>query len=161
MHKILIILLLVGCGSKQSTMVEVINPAVNPHKNPLVARTVALFEKLSNRQVTTEITFIKKLHHHSVLATCQRNQTKTIKKIKIVKRTWKALSKKCRQVILLHELGHCELDRGHKNEVYNDVPLSIMNSKLKCSKFKDFKHEYLHELIHINDEPLKDAIDNE
>jgi len=45
----------------------------------------------------------------------------------IDKSEWTSLSEDVRGFLLFHELGHCELDRGHKNEKFsNDVWQSIM-----------------------------------
>lgn len=45
----------------------------------------------------------------------------------IDKSEWFALSENVRGFLLFHELGHCELDRGHRNEKFgNDVWRSIM-----------------------------------
>lgn len=45
----------------------------------------------------------------------------------IDKSEWTALSEDVRGFLLFHELGHCELDRGHRNDKFsNDVWQSIM-----------------------------------
>ena len=47
--------------------------------------------------------------------------------IVIDKSEWTALSEDVRGFLLFHELGHCELDRGHRNDKFdNDVWKSIM-----------------------------------
>jgi len=73
------------------------------------------------------------------------------KEIIIKKSWWDRNSETQREILILHELGHCQLGRTHdeqKAEVDGkEVPVTIMNSTIPLSShYKDYKDGYLNEL---------------
>lgn len=47
---------------------------------------------------------------------------------------WKTAVDQNREALVFHELGHCMLDRNHRDENFpNDIPVSIMNSNFQVS----------------------------
>lgn len=64
-----------------------------------------------------------------------------------------------RDMIIYHELGHCALERGHNDEIHEDVPTSVMNSFLfDFNIYNDFENEYTKELMTGDDNDIKAAI---
>ncbi len=83
---------------------------------------------------------------------CQRRTLK-LPKVVIDERYWNTLSLEMKEVLLYHELGHCILDREHKDGITTvdgsgDVLVSLMSSNLGCTPFfGKFKRYYLDELF--------------
>lgn len=81
------------------------------------------------------------------------------KEIIIRKDWWDRVSEEARQLMIFHELGHCVLDRDHKNDkgYYQgrEINLSIMSAVLMpVFDYKSFKEEYYYELFTSNHEKL-------
>ncbi len=53
---------------------------------------------------------------------------------------WNALSPSIRELLLFHELGHCDLNRGHEN---NSFVVSVMNSGVPFQPIDDLLYEEL------------------
>lgn len=52
------------------------------------------------------------------------------------------------KIIIFHELGHCLLDRGHKDEKYRGYYKSIMNTFIiRAEDYQEFEEEYYRELF--------------
>jgi hypothetical protein len=49
--------------------------------------------------------------------------------------------------LMFHELGHCLLNRDHRNEWDDDGPVSIMNSYLIPSFYEKSRESYIEELF--------------
>lgn len=72
----------------------------------------------------------------------------------IDKSTWDQASDSTKTMLIWHELGHCVLNRDHKNDTEIDavsgikLPASIMNAKLPLDQyFTSRKDEYTKELF--------------
>ena len=64
---------------------------------------------------------------------------------------WNGVSESYRKALIFHELGHCALNRSHKDEKYLGNPVSIMNSYIISGNYFDsYKNALLNEL-HTND----------
>lgn len=71
-------------------------------------------------------------------------------KISINKSAWKFMSDENKEALLLHELGHCVLGRGHRNDIIDDngTAKSLMKSQLVTTEeYKALKSQYINELF--------------
>lgn len=50
------------------------------------------------------------------------------REIHILEDFWVTASEARREMLIFHELGHCALSRGHKDDTVNSEPISVMNS---------------------------------
>jgi hypothetical protein len=82
----------------------------------------------------------------------------------IVKREWWATaSSLSKRLLIFHELGHCFLDRNHKDQTieFNSQKfnLSIMSSTLMpILNYHRFRTEYDYEMFTSNDEIVKNKL---
>lgn len=86
-------------------------------------------------EVTTTINFVDTFKNSNALARCYNWENANITNEVLVKlSTWRDLDEVQRRVLIAHELGHCELNRGHNDAVYEvegkHIPLSVMNTYL-------------------------------
>lgn len=64
-----------------------------------------------------------------------------------------------KKALIFHELGHCVLNRDHKDDLYNNFNLSIMNSILiKQSSIVRWEENYYEELFTEDHTHLQQAI---
>lgn len=85
------------------------------------------------------------------------------KEIIIRKSWWQEAGEDYKVSLIFHELGHCRLDRSHKDSVYtlsngDEYKVSLMNSViLSPNDFKNFYKEYLKELFTGDEETIVNA----
>lgn len=111
---------------------------------------VLVFEQAWGAQVTgVNIQFAPSIEKN--VAVCYDNKEPRL--ILVDRGDWEASSEEGRETTILHELGHCVLNRSVHTDSVNDfgVPLSIMYSESdealdKC--YKEHKDAYLIELFH-------------
>ena len=87
-----------------------------------------------------------------------------LKEILLRESSWQNLSDLSREILVFHELGHCDdaLDRDHIDATYRGYDLSIMNSLLiNPTDYVRYYDEYQEELFTFDSQPLRDAIDND
>jgi len=74
---------------------------------------------------------------------------------------WDALPS-IREVLIYHELGHCRLNRGHDNSLFdNDVKLSILNEVLVSGfQYTRYRDGYVKELFTQDKSGLVTALEN-
>lgn len=77
------------------------------------------------------------------------------RKIEIDKEAWDAYDDESREMLIFHELGHCVLDRPHREELitsgYRQIPASIMYPSMFSSQtYESYKEDYLYELSNPN-----------
>ncbi len=85
------------------------------------------------------------------------------KEIIIKKEWWDKNSETQREILILHELGHCSLGRTHDEEKAQvdgkAIPVTIMNSTIPLSsQYKDYKEGYLSELYTHGKEKMISAL---
>lgn len=83
----------------------------------------------------------------SVLATCYLDSDSAL--IRVYTPSWDTLNSVQREILFLHELGHCILYRGHL-DTYNAIghPSSVMNTRILNSLvYEANKEYYLNELF--------------
>lgn len=67
---------------------------------------------------------------------------------------WNMSSDIHREILILHEMGHCVLERGHKNSYRNDIDRLIPSSLMGATNFVTdqnyikYKWLYIDELFH-------------
>lgn len=106
-----LILALSGCGYKTYNL--------DPGLQPIVAK----FEALIDKKIEFSITIVDiDLKWDGV---CYINSDGS-REIQLSAHWWPEMSDDEREETLFHELGHCELGRGHVNDLVNNVPVSIM-----------------------------------
>lgn len=62
---------------------------------------------------------------YPVLGHCIRPQNDSMRTIEIDTTSWHSMSTERREALIFHELGHCDLDKGH-----NDFKPDLMNTHL-------------------------------
>jgi hypothetical protein len=63
---------------------------------------------------------------------------------------WKNSSRWGREWLVFHELGHCVLDRDHRDDKFGvNCPASIMHSYANSFCYKDYRNYYVKELFTI------------
>ena len=76
--------------------------------------------------------------------------------------SWNTFSNSQREILIFHELGHCHLDRDHKDTTYKSIDLSVMKSLLiNQFDYQTYFPEYMEELFLENETPLRNAIDTD
>ena len=126
---ILLSMLLIGCGhiDKEIFIDEEFKEYVNTYE-------------LYYGQVKTDMFFGSLMG--DTVATCTRNIfTKKGIKITVDVDNWRKSSKLQREMIIMHELGHCELKLGHNNTIQGGCPISIMNKNM----FNDYEITHCYE----------------
>lgn len=82
------------------------------------------------------------------------------------KEWWDAVTEIKKETLIFHELGHCKLDRDHRNDsiTHQSViyQLSVMHENiLNADQFSDYRPEYITELFGQNSAALEAAITQE
>jgi len=67
--------------------------------------------------------------------------------IEISKSWWEGQNESAREEVVFHELGHCELGRGHDERVINGRPASVMYPTVFSTFYAKYRDEYVKELI--------------
>lgn len=129
------VLILSACGVEQPVN---INTEVSPF--------VELFESRHKKPVNISITLVEL--EEGVLGTCTMYSS-GLRYIELSTRYWKSLSYNAREQLVLHELGHCILNRQHNVYLTNFRPVSIMYPYGfgESSWYSQFKESYLYELF--------------
>ena len=150
MKVILLILsfLLIGCGiqkgAKSFTIVGV--PRVHEVSNPVFDEYIAEFESFGEVKVVDIPINFGELTG-SVVGEC-RSYVSGKKEIIISREYWNAGHRNNRELLIMHELGHCALNRiPHVDDKVGDLDLSIMHdSIINRFRYADCKAEYMKEL---------------
>jgi len=79
----------------------------------------------------------------------------------IINENWWARASECsKQGVINHELGHCALNRDHKDEEHLGRPLSLMNTyAISGETFCKFEGDYYKELFTYNHSDLVASMD--
>ena len=133
---ILFTVLLTSCGLKIERK-DVLK--IHPEFSQYVKR----FENIGNTKIKNleftfgETAFLNR-SDFTVLGYCQQGRVETqknfvteiveVRKIVINPHLWANLPIKDKELLAFHELGHCVLGRGHKNDFFGGRPSSIMHS---------------------------------
>jgi len=83
-----------------------------------------------------KITMVKSLSNSQAIGTCHSIS----KEIKILESYWTRASDSQKKLLVYHELAHCYLNRPHKSQLVNGIPVSIMYpSNIHREHFKAFE----------------------
>lgn len=158
MKYLFLLVFLLGCGNKNTNdFIEKIAPKHDPRDikttNPIFYPYIDKFRQDCNITTTTPVGFgnLESL----VAGKCKwwisdLTNKVTYKQITIDINSWERFDESSREWLIFHELGHCELGRNHKNEVFeNGYPKSIMKSQIPYdlkTYYLDYKHYWVREL---------------
>ena len=128
-------------------------PNVQPELRPFF---LAFEEEATERGISINLTElgitgnIVNLGGGGVIGLCRRNDNEP-NRIAVDPVAWQNGTDAFRELVVFHELGHCVLDREHRDEQENGVCLSIMHSGLTdCTvSLEDtvIREEYIDELF--------------
>lgn len=96
---------------------------------------------------------VPSISEQNVVAQCQKNPGQS--PLIIVSQVyWPQFDVKMREELIFHEMGHCVLNRGHRPDENNEMPLSIMNPVIfgGLAYLGNYNH-YMHELFFQADLP--------
>lgn len=83
------------------------------------------------------------------------------REILIKQSVWDNFSEELKEILIFHELGHCHIDREHKEDSYEGIDLSIMHPVLiNQEDYIQYYREYQEELFLLDEQPLRDTIDS-
>lgn len=119
------------------------------------------FEKLHGKKISTQISIVPKFSDSTLskdaVGVCYYSYPR---KIELLSSFWKSSSNLTRRSLIFHELGHCELERGHFDKEEQTFPLSLMRYMLMTdAKYGFCKAEYDNELFTFELGPLLKCID--
>lgn len=134
-----------SCGSEEYREAST-NPAFLPY--------ITSFEADYKKKVTTAIIFKDKLPTKWA-ASCVRWEVggKVVyKEIKVKTEYWNKIDENRRQQIIDHELGHCELNKGHDNRIFpNGMKTSVMHktafTEIEAEYYKKYFSDYRNQLL--------------
>jgi hypothetical protein len=117
MRLVLLALLLTACAPYKPFV-----PYIDPSAEPFVKE----FEEIYHTEVLVNV-YVTELPVN-IGGECIESENRTIE---LNKPYWEAISYFGKEQLLFHELGHCVLNRGHRNDlgqvgIYFNVPMSIM-----------------------------------
>jgi len=128
-------------------------PNVVPELRPFF---LAFEEEAEERGISINLTElgvtgnIVNLGGSGVIGLCRRNENEP-NRIAVDPVAWQNGSEAFRELVVFHELGHCVLDREHRDDQEEGVCLSIMHSGLTdCTvslEDSDIREEYIDELF--------------
>ena len=142
MSKLLLLTILLGCG----------RPLI---ANPELYQHVSLYERLANRIVTTPITFedLPTGHHMgpTVAGQCRKivhlATNQVVRYIVIDPDYWRTLYPIQQEMLILHELGHCEANLKHSpNGIMNE---SMMSFQYYIENRDDILKRFAKEIKHV------------
>jgi len=107
-----------------STACGTFRPARYAYIDPAFDTYVQTFESISNKQVHAIMIFAD-IADEEVGGTCTNSEPPLIV---IDTPYWNEITELGREQLVLHELGHCVLNRDHKENMLSGLPVSIMYS---------------------------------
>ena len=162
---ILLIILSVGCGRqlpdfKSIDKLPYWDVSIDSELEPFVTK----FENQFNKQISFGVLMVDELEDYknggllddNVMGVCWKSYDGAERVIEVKRDTFNAMNENMKEELIYHELGHCELNRLHRDTYFNNrCPTSIMNkyifseNELKyCYKHnEDWYSYYMNELI--------------
>ena len=132
-----------GCGQPEHTNFVAIEPLVVPYVAIFEAESVARgLPPVTNLVVQFGFTLWPQLAYCHMI-------TYEVPLVIVNAKWWQSASEGQREALVMHELGHCVLERGHNN-AYNSIsaPESIMNAYLlDARQYETHREYYLDELF--------------
>jgi hypothetical protein len=161
---LLISLVLPGCGFFPSLfsndMIEIAGPKYST-SNPVFLSYISEFEKevgVSASQIPIVFENVK-AGGEQVVGTC--NYYPGGAEVYIDQKYWELASDECKKQLIWHELGHCALNRDHKDTIYRSFPVSVMVSIISsCFLTEENYQAYADELRFSRDVGVMESIDD-
>jgi len=153
MRFLLLLIFLSSCGQLKGLTDKIHDPKnKNPRKHnttdPVFEPYIAEFESYYGNNITDIPINFGTLEGRRV-GVCY-TWSSGYREIEIDKKQWeKELTEDQKYALIFHELGHCELGRGHKDDLREDMcPSSLMNWILvRDGCVKIYKKEYFEEMF--------------
>jgi hypothetical protein len=122
-YLLLLLLMVASCGPKPEDQ-------LNLHIDQEFFIYVDVFEDETGIKVNrTGIRFEDKLSDPKRIGECFKYRGSEEGEVRILKSWWDDTSETNRMILIMHELGHCTLNKGHNDAMFNDgCPKSMMNS---------------------------------
>lgn len=144
MAKLFLLLLLVSCATKPKLKIQVDDTKNDPEISKLLKKfhiktnTPIMFRDMKKRYV----------------ALCKRYKDRRLNVIHINKKEWDKTSEAQKKLVLIHEIGHCDKNLDHNDELLPDkYPASIMHYKIFSSKcFNKYEKKYIEEVFGLNND---------
>ena len=148
---LLLSLLMTSCGKN-------INDFINKKGNPKKHKThsdfypyIDLFEQYYG-EIKTPIIYGNAEENENWVGKCT-TWTSGYREITIDKTYWDNASESARNQLILHELGHCEFNRGHDDTFFNGCPNSVMTSYV--FNYNSLENCFIPDFIYYVNELLK------
>lgn len=130
-------LLFISCGKQYKIKTK--------STNPIFLDYIKEFEAYYNNNITTPINFGSLSPEYSGVC---NEYTNGSKEIIINKNHWDKNNSIINKALIFHELGHCELNKSHKNNYENYCPTSLMNTYIPSEYcLLTYMDNYLDELF--------------
>ena len=118
----------VGCGKVLDDVFYRDDTPKKKVSHPDFEPYIKTFEQYYGK-VSTPILYGKAEEDENWVGVCTKWLRSNYREIKVDKFYWENANELEREQLIMHELGHCELDRGHRDETLdNECPASIMRS---------------------------------
>lgn len=136
-YSFLLFCILASCGQKR----EYIDPSF--------AKYVQSFNTQYGVDINMNMRFAPQ--DGSVVAVCI-SYSNGSNRIEVDPEKWQNYDEDTKEEVIFHELGHCFLDRPHREDVvdygWRTVPMSIMYPfVMPASTYRQYHSEYMHELV--------------
>jgi len=167
-----ILLLITSCAGNQVNDLFKINTDSDPRKtlttDDAFLNYIADFEidyaYYLNAEINVHdipINFTNELEKEYLGACYYYGEKRKWKEIKINTKYWTNLDEQQRKALIYHELGHCALNREHKDDYHRSFPVSIMNSYHIGVNYEKYSGEYDYELFTHDHSELTQSIDKD
>lgn len=124
---LLTLLLLTSCGKVINDVLVKDNEPDHHETHPDFYPYIDLFEKYYG-QIKTPIIYGNAKDNQSWVGVCTKWSNSNYTEITIDKEYWDNASETAREQLILHELGHCEFNKGHNDKRMYDCPESVMTT---------------------------------
>ncbi len=130
---------------------------LQPYVNSFVNVGAVYGQKLDLSDITIQFGDLSQ-YGSGVIGLCEMGYRKPL--ITLNESWWNRVDRQQRELLLVHELGHCSLKRPHRTDTVKSRPLSIMYPLIiSNSTYLGFKEEYDRELYTygselIDEEPV-------
>lgn len=144
MYRYLLFLFLASCAQGVYQDPEILHYANIVREEAELRNTILVIEDIY-MEITEE-------ERGDIIAYCKTTVdiTGVTKKINVYKRHWLELSDTSKESVILHELGHCALNRDHDDRTMNVVyknrnrqfPITVMNTYGVVDDYFNYIREY-------------------
>jgi hypothetical protein len=118
----------------------------------------AKYYKKKSPNISVRMVSVKELMFDDSITSCERTPKIMVS---VEKNIWLDSSNEKREYLILHQLGHCVLNRTNERERLRDIPLSIMSLNNNIKYFKKYRNDYVKELFTKDSIFLIETIANE